>query len=427
MSRDVLIKAEGVSKKFSSKLKTSMKYGIIDIARDFIGAPTRSDTLRPNEFWSVQDVSFEVRRGECLGLIGPNGAGKSTLLKMLNGIIMPDKGHIEISGRVGALIEVGAGFHPLLTGRENIYINGSIMGLRKKNIDKQFDSILEFAELGDFVDTPVGYYSSGMYVRLGFAIAAHLQPDILLVDEILAVGDAGFQRKCLKQIKKYLNNGGCVVLVTHNILHVHSMATACMVLDGGQTVYYGMPSEAAEIYYKVTTTNQSTLPTRQFSSTNEMRYGTGDVRLINIGFKTGDEKSVDGNNDNHALIAGKPATITILIQAYVNVDRFHVGVGIWEETDLPLLTMNSKMVDKEFRGLAKNETVLINFDFICPLSAGLYQISAGIYSSKDEIFLDRRLNWKTLRVLDHGEQFGLLKIPFKLSIIKDNEVQTRDI
>ena len=182
MSSDVLIRAEGISKKFSSKLKTSMKYGIIDIARDFIGIPSSSDTLRPSEFWSVQDVSFEVRRGECLGLIGPNGAGKSTLLKMLNGIIMPDKGSVEINGRVGALIEVGAGFHPLLTGQENIYINGSIMGLTKKEIDKKFNSIVDFAEIGDFIDMPVSYYSSGMYVRLGFAIAAHLEPDVLLID-----------------------------------------------------------------------------------------------------------------------------------------------------------------------------------------------------------------------------------------------------
>jgi len=425
MSSDVRIRAEGVSKKFSSKLKTSMKYGIIDIARDFIGIPSRSDTLRPSEFWSVQDLNFEVRRGECLGLIGPNGSGKSTLLKMLNGIMIPDKGSIEINGRTGALIEVGAGFHPLLTGRENIYINGSIIGLSKKEINRKFDSILEFAGLGDFVDTPVGYYSSGMYVRLGFAIAVHLQPDILLIDEILAVGDAGFQRKCLKQIKKYLSNGGGVVLVTHNILHVHSMATTCMVLDGGQTVYFGMPNEAAEIYYKVTTTNQSTLPTHQFSSTKEMRYGSGDAKLIDIAFDIRDDTSFDGNNNN-TLIAGKPATITILIQAIVNVDIFHVGVGIWEQTDLPLLTMNSKMVDQEVPELTQNETVSIKFDFICPLSSGLYQISAGIYSSKDEIFLDRRLNWKTLRVLDSGEQYGLLKIPFKLSIIKENEVQTRD-
>lgn len=420
MSSDVLIKAEGVSKKFSSKLKTSMKYGIIDIAKDFIGVPSHSDKLRPNEFWGVQDVSFKVRRGECLGLIGPNGSGKSTLLKMLNGIMMPDKGSIEINGGVGALIEVGAGFHPLLTGRENIYINGSIMGLSKKEIDQKFDSILEFAELGDFIDTPVSYYSSGMYVRLGFAIAVHLQPDILLVDEILAVGDAGFQRKCLKKIKDYIRNGGCVILVTHNILHVHSISSACIVLDHGHMAYCGAPNESAEIYYKVTTKNQVSLPARQFSSTREMRYGSGDAELIDIAFEIRDDKFFDGNHDNYTLLAGKPARITILIRAIVNVDKFDVGVGIWEQTDLPLLTMNSKMVDQEVPELAQNETVSIKFDFICPLSSGLYQISAGIYSSKDDIFLDRRLNWKTLRVFDCGEQYGLLKIPYKFNIIKDD-------
>lgn len=426
MRSDILIRAEEVSKKFASKLKTSMKYGISDIARDFIGIPSHSGTLRPNEFWSVQDVSFEVRCGECLGLIGPNGAGKSTLLKMLNGIFMPDKGSIEINGRVGALIEVGAGFHPLLTGRENIYINGSIMGLSKKKIDQKINSIVEFAEIGDFIDTPVSYYSSGMYVRLGFAIAVHLQPDILLVDEILAVGDAGFQRKCLKKIKDYINNGGCVVLVTHNILHVHSISTACIVLNHGHMAYCGTPNESAEIYYKVTSKNQVSLPARQSSSTREMRYGSGDAKLIDIAFEIRDDKSFNGNNDNYTLLAGKSATITILIQAIVNVDKFHVGIGIWEQTDLPLLTMNSRMVDQEVPELAQNETVSIKFDFICPLSSGLYQISAGIYSSKDEIFLDRRLNWKTLRVLDCGEQYGLLKIPYKLNIIKNNEMRIRD-
>jgi len=238
MSSDVLIRAEGVSKKFSSKLKTSMKYGIIDIARDFMGAPTHSDKLRQNEFWSVQDVSFEVRRGECLGLIGPNGAGKSTLLKMLNGIIMPDKGSIEINGRVGALIEVGAGFHPLLSGRENIYINGSIMGLRKKEIDQKFDSIVEFAELGDFIDMPVSYYSSGMYVRLGFAIAAHLEPDVLLIDEVIAVGDVGFKAKCFNAIAN-ITKKCAVIFVSHNMANITKISTDILLLREGHKEYQG--------------------------------------------------------------------------------------------------------------------------------------------------------------------------------------------
>jgi len=251
MSSDVLIRAEGVSKKFSSKLKTSMKYGIIDIAKDFMGAPTHSDKLRQNEFWSVQDVSFEVRRGECLGLIGPNGAGKSTLLKMLNGIIMPDKGSIEINGRVGALIEVGAGFHPLLSGRENIYINGSIMGLRKKEIDQKFDSIVEFAELGDFIDMPVSYYSSGMYVRLGFAIAAHLEPDVLLIDEVLAVGDIGFRAKCYNVISEFLSYSS-IVFVSHSMPEIARLSTKIMLLDNGGCKYSGNNVyEGIDNYYKL--------------------------------------------------------------------------------------------------------------------------------------------------------------------------------
>jgi len=422
---DISIKAEGLSKKFCKNLKHSILYGIQDITKNMVGMMSKTDNLKPNEFWAIDNISFELKRGECLGLIGPNGSGKSTLLKILNGIISPDKGRVEIRGKVGALIEVGAGFHPMLTGRENVYINGSILGMSAREVDDNFDDIINFAEIDDFINTPVKYYSSGMYVRLGFAIAAHLQPDILLVDEILAVGDAGFQRKCMKQIKKYLSNGGCVVLVTHNILHVHSLADTCIVLDNGVIAYSGAPNEAAETYYKVTTKNQSSPPTNQFSSSKEMRYGSRDVQLIDISFKIGDEKIFDGSKDNYTLIAGKRATITIFIQARVNVDAFHVGVGIWELTDLPLLTMNSRIVNQEVPGLVKNETISIKFDFICPLSSGLYQISAGIYSSKDESFFDRRLNWKTLRILDLGEQYGLLKIPYKMSIIK-NKVQQLD-
>src|SRR3990172_12206671 len=213
---DVLIKVEGVSKKFSKSLKRSMLYGIQDISRSMLGLAPKTDELRPGEFWSVDNVSFEVRRGECLGVIGPNGAGKSTLLKMLNGIISPDKGRIEIKGRVGALIEVTAGFHPMLTGRENIYIAGSIHGLSKKEIDRKFDDIVAFSELGDFIDTPVKHYSSGMNVRLGFAIAAQMRPDVLLIDEVLAVGDIGFSTKCLNAIGEIIENSA-VIFVSHSV------------------------------------------------------------------------------------------------------------------------------------------------------------------------------------------------------------------
>jgi lipopolysaccharide transport system ATP-binding protein len=187
-----------------------------------VGLKSRSDRLRKNEFWAVNNISFEVRRGETLGIIGPNGAGKTTLLKMLNGIFWPDKGKITVRGKVGALIEVGAGFHPLLTGRENIYINAAILGMTKQEVNEKFDDIVQFADIGDFLDTPVKFYSSGMFVRLGFAIAVHCEPDILLVDEILAVGDVGFQAKCFNKIGELKNQGTAIIYVTHNM---HQLST----------------------------------------------------------------------------------------------------------------------------------------------------------------------------------------------------------
>lgn len=250
MSGEVLIKVEEVSKKFTSTLRRSMKYGVIDIARSLIGSPSPKDTIRPSEFWAVKDVSFQLKRGECLGIIGPNGSGKSTLLKMLNGIIMPDKGKIEIHGRVGALIEVGAGFHPLLTGRENIYINGLIMGLTRKEIDRNFDSIVGFAELGDFIDTPVSYYSSGMYVRLGFAVAAHLRPDVMIIDEVLAVGDVGFRAKCYKQIASLLKEVA-VIFVSHSMPIVNRYCSSVLVLNRGEKLYEGNNYRGIETYFSL--------------------------------------------------------------------------------------------------------------------------------------------------------------------------------
>jgi lipopolysaccharide transport system ATP-binding protein len=221
-SSEVAIKVEHVSKKYCKSLKRSMLYGVEDIGRNMVGLSSRSDKLRKNEFWAVNDVSFEIRRGETLGIIGPNGAGKTTLLKMLSGIFWPDKGKITVRGRVGALIEVGAGFHPLLTGRENIYINAAILGMSKQEVDEKFDEIVEFSEIGDFIDTPVKFYSSGMFVRLGFAIAVHCEPDILLVDEVLAVGDVGFQAKCFNKIGELKNKGTAIIYVTHNM---HQLST----------------------------------------------------------------------------------------------------------------------------------------------------------------------------------------------------------
>lgn len=239
MSDEVAIKVDNVSKKYCKSLKRAMIYGVQDILRNTLGLSSHSHILRKKEFWAVDDVSFEVKKGETLGIIGPNGAGKTTILKMLNGIFWPDKGKISIRGKVGALIAVGAGFHPLLTGRENIYINAAILGMTKKEVDKKFDDIIEFADIGDFINSPVKYYSSGMFVRLGFAIAVHYDPEVLLVDEILAVGDIEFQNKCFNKIGELMAKGITIILVSHNIFSIRRTCNRCLWLDKGEIRKYG--------------------------------------------------------------------------------------------------------------------------------------------------------------------------------------------
>lgn len=243
--KDTVIKLENVSKKFTSDLKRGMFYGVLDVARSMMGIETKTDILRRSEFWSVDNVSFELKRGETLGLIGVNGSGKTTLLRLISGIYQPDRGRIEINGRIGALIAVGAGFHPLMTGRENIYLNGAILGMSKNEIDGKFDDIVSFADIGDFIDSPVKYYSSGMYVRLGFAIAIHAHPDILLVDEVLAVGDLGFQAECYNKIGNLKEQGTSIILVTHSMHLLSAFTKKALLIHKGQMEYLGEVDEAA--------------------------------------------------------------------------------------------------------------------------------------------------------------------------------------
>jgi lipopolysaccharide transport system ATP-binding protein len=247
MSNDneILVKVDGVSKKFCRDLKKSLWYGMCDVASELLPIQNSKskiqnsgDALRPGEFWANKDISFELRRGECLGLIGRNGAGKTTLLKMLNGLIKPDEGTIEMRGRVGALIALGAGFNPILTGRENVYVNGSILGLSKQEIDSRIEDIIDFAEIREFIDSPVQSYSSGMQVRLGFAVATALNPDILILDEVLAVGDAAFRAKCYNRIGA-LQKKAAVIFVSHSMQQVSQICDRILMLQKGKVRWFG--------------------------------------------------------------------------------------------------------------------------------------------------------------------------------------------
>ena len=248
---EVLIRVNKVSKKFCRDFKKSLWYGLRDTAADILHPKHSSEDskLRPSEFWANQKISFEVKRGECLGLIGHNGAGKTTLLKMLNGLIKPDTGSIEMWGRLGALIALGAGFNPILTGRENIYINGSVLGLTRKEIDAKIDDIINFAEIEDAIDAPVRTYSSGMQVRLGFSIASSLDPDVLILDEVLAVGDAGFVVKCLNRVRELAQNSA-IIFVSHQMQYVSNFCTRVIVMDQGMPLLdTSNPGEGINCYY----------------------------------------------------------------------------------------------------------------------------------------------------------------------------------
>jgi lipopolysaccharide transport system ATP-binding protein len=246
---EVLIKVENVSKKFCRELKRSLWYGVLDLKNEIIGNydEQKMPALRNGEFWVNQHINFEVKRGECLGLIGKNGAGKSTLLKILTGLIKPDSGRIELRGRVGALIELGAGFNPILTGRENVFNNGAILGFSKKEMEAKYDEIVAFAELEEFMDTPVQYYSSGMKVRLGFAVATHIEPDILILDEVLAVGDAAFRAKCYNRIGQ-LKQKAALIFVSHSMQQVAQICTQVLVLKKGNLEWLCDTGKGIDVY-----------------------------------------------------------------------------------------------------------------------------------------------------------------------------------
>lgn len=251
MAGELLVKAEGVGKKFCRSLKRSMLYAGADIARSVCRRPPRSATLRKDEFWALDDISFELRRGECLGLIGPNGSGKSTMLRVLNGIIPPDRGQVRLRGTVGGLIQVGAGFHPKLSGRENIYISGAIRGMSRKEVESKFDEIVAFSGIEEFLDMPVQFYSSGMNVRLGYSVAAHLNPDILLLDEVLAVGDVAFRFKCLNHMRQKIAGGCTPIFVTHSMDQLNFICTRVIVFSHGKVVFDGGVDEGIAMYQDV--------------------------------------------------------------------------------------------------------------------------------------------------------------------------------
>lgn len=363
---EVLIKVEGVSKKFCKSLKKSLWYGVQDITSAILGNPTSSDQLRRDEFWAVKEVGFEVRRGECLGLIGHNGAGKSTLLKMLNGLIRPDKGRIEIRGKVGALIELGAGFNPLLSGRENIYNNGAVLGFTKAEIDQKFDEVVAFAELEEFIDMPVQNYSSGMRVRLGFAIAAQMEPDVLLIDEVLAVGDMRFVIKCFNKMDFLLQNTA-IILVSHNIPQIARMSNKLCILEKGKNIYSSENiGEGINLFY-----SKFSDKITNFESKNEVKLESIWIERVD-----GIEEKID---ENPLVPYGAGIKLFIKIKSAIKLENLGIYLAFYDREQRNFgEVMNFLNGKTDVSLLAGQETIFCAEFSEILFSQGIYSITVGM-------------------------------------------------
>lgn len=300
-----VIRVDDVSRRFVIRKEKSLKERLVNFGRS---------RRHKDDFWALRDVSFEIGSGSTVGLIGPNGSGKSTLLKTIGGIIQPTSGSVSLRGRLAALLELGAGFHPDLTGRENVYLNASILGLSREQTDQYFDAIVDFSGIEPFIDTQVKFYSSGMYVRLAFAVAVHVDPDILLVDEVLAVGDEPFQKKCMDRIREFQAEGRTIVLVTHALGQVAELCDRAVVLENGRLVADGPPREALKALrseFQITRQEELSRFTTAHAKVRAVEMITGGASGAAVTVRPGDD-----------------LTLRVLVEAETPLDEWNLAVGI---------------------------------------------------------------------------------------------------
>jgi ABC-type polysaccharide/polyol phosphate transport system ATPase subunit len=348
--------------------------------------------------WALRDVSFEVPRGKTFGLIGPNGCGKSTLLQVIAGILEPDEGSTRVHGRVTSLLELGAGFSPELTGRENIFLNASLYGMKRDVIAPRFDDIVAFAEMERFIDMPVRTYSSGMYVRLGFSVAAHLDPEVLLVDEALSVGDETFQRKCLHTIKEFQKRGMTILIVSHDLLLIERFCDGAALLNQGRLVAAGDPEDVIAKYHGLGVG-------REIPGAGQ-RWGTGQAEITQVELLQ-DGKIVDG-----AVRTREPLTLRLHYKTTEPIERPAFGIAIYREDNSVLVTgPNSRASGLAIDRIEGEGTVDYGIDRL-PLLPGRYLLSASIYDHDLITPYDHRDRFMTLVVVEGGtlERFGVIEM-----------------
>jgi lipopolysaccharide transport system ATP-binding protein len=388
------IKAENLSKKYIINRNKEKYYTFRDTITNcfkstFKKTFNKKEHLKAKEeFWALKDVSFQINHGERVGIIGRNGAGKSTLLKILSRITNPTTGMARIKGKTSSLLEVGTGFHPELTGRENIYLNGSILGMSRAEIKRKFDEIVAFAEIEKFLETPVKRYSSGMYVRLAFAVAAHLEPEIMIVDEVLAVGDIQFQQKCFGKMKDAGKEGKTVLFVSHNMGAICELCQRGILLEGGKMLYTGTASETVSKYFD--TLHRGGKFTVQNCG---RRGGLGGIEISNVWITNSKNEEIQFFSPNEKIYINIKASIGL---KYKNKDNLEFGMAIDNEIGTRLYTFLSSWINKTFTA-QKDEIIVRCILPTVPLIGGKYLVSAVVNHGQE-----------VLDVIEHCASFDIL-------------------
>ena len=445
MSNDIAISVKNLSKCYQiySTPGSRLKQFIVPRLKKLLG---RASVNYYREFWALKDISFEVKRGETVGIIGSNGSGKSTLLQMICGTLTPTTGSVRTHGRVAALLELGAGFNPEFTGRENVYLNATVLGLSLEEIDARFDAIAAFADIGEFIDQPIKTYSSGMSVRLAFAVQSQIDPDIFIVDEALSVGDAKFQAKCFDRLRQLKENGTCILLVTHSSEQIVSHCTQAILLSKGVQLEAGKPKDVVNRYldllfgkvkaditpaaepqpesaaplarvddYQLYTTSD-TFSTRPGYNPHEYRWGDGTATILDYFF------AADGAHYPSAVSTGQNLTLAVMVKLLKDFHRPILGITIKTKEGVTVYGANTETLGcKDFGEAGSMGSIIqVAAEFKCNLAAGDYFISLGLASKHGEEVIphDRRYDSIHLQVRPNDQFFGLADLGFTLQAKK---------
>ena len=392
----IAIRFDNVSKKF--KLHHQRARSIQEILVSLTHRTPKM--MEERELWVLRNVSFEIAKGESIAFVGPNGTGKSTSLKLISGILFPDTGTIEVNGRIGALLELGAGFHVDLTGRENIYLNGSVLGLSRSQIDKKMNAIIEFSELEKFIDIPVKHYSSGMYMRLGFSIAVHTDPEILLVDEVLAVGDATFQRKCIERIAQLKQQGVTILFVSHDSTAIRRICDRAIWMEKGKILADSGTENVLQRYlWHAFSTHQET-----GKSDNQNRWGSGEVKITGVTFL-----DADGQPQTN-FYPGQPFTVQINYRASQKIENPVFGLAIHRSDGIHITGPNTKFSGLQIDAIQGDGSVIYRVEKM-PLLEGAYHVSVAVHDWTDTKMFDYHDSMYPFYMLSSDEErYGMMTL-----------------